>query len=362
MVDGVSSSGFIFPHQPSLKNRLIVEIIDKTKLEMKKFTNEELLDVLPPSLRESKELTTKQKVVLGQLVIYSGLKVVEKDGYFYRSNKDLCSDCDIQEKTLITAVNRLVMLGFIERKCGSRKDGASLYRLNQKLIADYCRKSVDDNCKKEIDDNSNDYSKLITAMHVRITELEITVKRLVEMITVIEGGNYSTDTDKESDIEIEKDILNNNILNKDSSLNNIEETESRKELEIDESKKNDIESELKIAESPSEVETSNEEQTFIPTAKDKEELKRWNELINPYLLKVQSATSNAELSTIQSKLIQAVNGQYDEWGYPNESVSTYLNERISDYFTSRVKDIESMHSEQINKQLEQLSQYASFYC
>lgn len=323
---------------------------------MVNYTNEELLDVLPPSLRESKELTTKQKVVLGQLVIYNGLEIVKKDGYFYRSNKDLCNDCDIQEKTLIAAVNKLVMLGFIERKCGSRKDGASLYRLNQKLIADYCRMSVDDNCKKEIEDNS----KILTAMHVRITELELTVKRLVERITVIEGRNYSTETEIDKELEKEKE-LNNNILNKNSLYNNIEETEKTKELEIAESEKDFIESELEIAESPSEVETSNEDQTFIPTAKDKEELKRWNELINPYLLKVQSATSNAELSTIQSKLIQALNDQYGEWGYPNESVSTYLNERISDYFTSRVKDIEEMHSEQITKQLEQLSRYASYY-
>ena len=327
---------------------------------MVNYTNEELLDVLPPSLRESKELTTKQKVVLGQLVIYNGLEIVKKDGYFYRSNKDLCNDCDIQEKTLIAAVNKLVMLGFIERKCGSRKDGASLYRLNQKLIADYCRMSVDDNCKKEIEDNSNDYSKILTAMHVRITELELTVKRLVERITVIEGKNYSTETEIDKELDKEKEI-NNNILNKNSLYNSIEETESTKELEKAESEKDFIESELEIAESPSEVETSNEEQTTIPTAKDKEELKRWNELINPYLLKVQTATSNAELNTIQSKLIQAVNDQYGEWGYPNESVSTYLNERISDYFTSRVKDIEEMHSEQITKQLEQLSRYASYY-
>lgn len=325
---------------------------------MEKLTNEELLDVLPFSLRESKELTTKQKVVLGQLVVYNGLEIVKKEGYFFRSNKDLCSDCDVQEKTLITALNKLVMLGFIERKSGSRKDGASLYRINQKLITDYCRMSVDDNCKKDIEDNSNDYSKILTAMHVRITELELTVKRLVERITVIEGKNYSTETDKELDKEKE---LNNNILNKNSLYNNIEETESTQELEITESEKDLAESELEIALSPSEDETSNEEQTFIPTAKDKEELKRWNELINPYLLKVQSASSKEELVTIQSKLIQAVNDKYDEWGYASETVSKYLNERISDYFNSRVKDIEDMHSDQVNKQLEQQSRYALYY-
>lgn len=95
---------------------------------MEKYTNEELLDVLDSSLRESKELTPKQKAVLGQLYIYDGLNKKDKDGYFYRSNKDLCNDCDIkEEKTLIAAVRKLVLLGFIDTVRGSRKDGASLY-------------------------------------------------------------------------------------------------------------------------------------------------------------------------------------------------------------------------------------------
>ena len=73
---------------------------------MEKFTNEELLEVLHPQLKETKELTTKQKVVLGQLIIYNGLDKKNSEGYFFRSNKDLTNDCDIQEKTLITAINK----------------------------------------------------------------------------------------------------------------------------------------------------------------------------------------------------------------------------------------------------------------
>ena len=41
---------------------------------MERFTNEELLEVLPVALRETKELTSKQKVVLAQLSVYNGLK------------------------------------------------------------------------------------------------------------------------------------------------------------------------------------------------------------------------------------------------------------------------------------------------
>ena len=152
------------------------KIITQNQTKMEKYTNEELLEVLPSSVRETKELTSKQKVVLGQLIVYNGLEVVKKDGYFYRSNKDLCNDCEIQEKTLIAAVRKLESLGFIERKKGARTTGASEYRVNEKLIGDYC--------KTPIEDYSNDYSKQIVEMTDKIRELEITVKRLVERITV----------------------------------------------------------------------------------------------------------------------------------------------------------------------------------
>ena len=118
-------------------------IITQNQTIMEKYTNEELLDVLGSCLRESKELTPKQKAVLGQLYVYDGLNKKDKDGYFYRSNKDLCNDCDIkEEKTLIAAVRKLVLLGFIDTVRGSRKDGASLYRINRKVIDDYCKTPV----------------------------------------------------------------------------------------------------------------------------------------------------------------------------------------------------------------------------
>ena len=172
---------------------------------MEKYTNEELLEVLPSSVKETKELTSKQKVVLGQLCVYNGLEIAKKDGYFYRSNKDLCDDCDIKsEHTLIAATRKLEMLGFIDRKKGSRGTGASEYRINEKLIGDYCKTNTancSDNCSVKLAEMTN-----------RIKELENTVKILVEKIAVIEGRNCSTD--KELDKDIDKDIeINNNILN-----------------------------------------------------------------------------------------------------------------------------------------------------
>ena len=295
---------------------------------MVKYTNEELLEILPPSLRESKELTTKQKVVLGQLVIYNGLEIVKKDGYFYRSNKDLCEDCDIQEKTLIAAVNKLVMLGFIERKSGSRKDGASLYRINQKLIADYCRTPIDDNCKKETDNYSNDYSKQIVEMTNRIKELEITVKRLVERITVIEGKDYSTEEDIDKELDKEKNI---NILNNNFLYNNIEETEDTKELEIAESGENFTESQLVLTESLAETPIEVEE-THIPS--EDEQYQQWLQVLTPYLKELETVKTLGQFNKIKDKLAQVGNEYLDN----HEETSSTAVERMNKTLGSALRD------------------------
>ena len=295
---------------------------------MVKYTNEELLEILPPSLRESKELTTKQKVVLGQLVIYNGLEIVKKDGYFYRSNKDLSKDCDIEERTLITAVNKLVMLGFIERERGSRKDGASMYRINQKMIADYCRTPIDDNCKKETDNYSNDYSKQIVEMTNRIKELEITVKRLVERITVIEGKNYSTEEDIDKELDKEKNI---NILNNNFLYNNIEETEDTKELEIAESGENFTETQLVLTESLAETPIEVEE-THIPS--EDEQYQQWLQVLTPYLKELETVKTLGQFNKIKDKLAQVGNEYLDN----HEETSSTAVERMNKTLGSALRD------------------------
>ena len=295
---------------------------------MIKYTNEELLEILPPSLRESKELTTKQKVVLGQLVIYNGLEIVKKDGYFYRSNKDLSKDCDIEERTLITAVNKLVMLGFIERERGSRKDGASMYRINQKMIADYCRTPIDDNCKKETDNYSNDYSKQIVEMTNRIKELEITVKRLVERITVIEGKDYSTEEDIDKELDKEKNI---NILNNNFLYNNIEETEDTKELEIAESGENFTESQLVLTESLAEKPIEIEE-IYIPS--EDEQYQQWLQVLTPYLKELETVKTLGHFNKIKDKLAQVGNEYLDN----HEETSSTAVERMNKTLGSALRD------------------------
>ena len=316
---------------------------------MVNYTNEELLEVLPPSLRESKELTTKQKVVLGQLVIYNGLEIVKKDGYFYRSNKDLCNDCDVQEKTLIAAVRKLETLRFIERKKGARTSGASEYHVNEKLIGDYC--------KNEIEDYSNDYSKQIAEMTSRIKELENTVKMLVDRITVIEGKNYSTDTDIDKELDIEIDI-NNNILNNNSLNNILEESESCKELDSSEGGENLTVSQLVLTESQAssqieglsqaslvtdstdveESHTSTEdesmsvEQQMIPT--EDEQYQQWLQVLNPYLKELKNAKTLEQLQFIKTRL-KRVGSDYLDC---HEETSPTVIEKMNKVVGSALRD------------------------
>lgn len=307
---------------------------------MEKYTNEELLDVLDSSLRESKELTPKQKAVLGQLYIYDGLNKKDKDGYFYRSNKDLCNDCDIkEEKTLIAAVRKLVLLGFIDTVRGSRKDGASLYRLNRKVIDDYC--------KTPVKEYSNDYSKQIVEMSNRIRELEITVKKLVERITVIEGKNYSTDTDIEKELELDNEKCNN-ILNNNFNNNILEKTVSIKELEKEESYK-PTEFQLVLEDSLVSVPVEEESQvtpdtdsievetTHIPT--EEEQFQEWLQVTAPYLKELESFKTQVQLEYMWKKLAQVGREYLDNHEETSPNVIQRMNKTVCSAFRNKKEEI-----------------------
>lgn len=303
------------------------KIITQNQRVMEKYTNEELLEVLPSSVKETKELTSKQKVVLGQLCVYNGLEIAKKDGYFYRSNKDLCDDCDIKsEHTLIAATRKLEMLGFIDRKKGSRGTGASEYRINEKLIGDYC-KTYTANC-------SDNCSVKLAEMTTRIKELENTVKILVEKIAVIEGRNCSTD--KDIDKELDKDIeINNNILN-----NILEETDSTKELEKEERTENFTESQLVLTESlasspltdSTDTHTSTEdesipmEQQTIPT--EDEQFQQWLQVINPHLEQLENVQTLAQFEIIKNRLKESGAEYLDNNDYTSSTVIERMNRTV----------------------------------
>ena len=308
------------------------KIITQNQRVMEKYTNEELLEVLPSSVKETKELTSKQKVVLGQLCVYNGLEIAKKDGYFYRSNKDLCDDCDIKsEHTLIAATRKLEMLGFIDRKKGSRGTGASEYRINEKLIGDYCKTNTancSDNCSVKLAEMTN-----------RIKELENTVKILVEKIAVIEGRNCSTD--KDIDKELDKDIeINNNILNNNSLNNILEETDSTKELEKKERKENFTESQLVLTESlasspltdSTDTHTSTEdesipmEQQTIPT--EDEQFQQWLQVINPHLEQLENVQTLAQFEIIKNRLKESGAEYLDSHDYTSSTVIERMNRTV----------------------------------
>lgn len=323
----VSSSGFV-SFQPLSKNHLVKKITTQNQRVMEKYTNEELLEVLPSSVKETKELTSKQKVVLGQLCVYNGLEIAKKDGYFYRSNKDLCDDCDIKsEHTLIAATRKLEMLGFIDRKKGSRGTGASEYRINEKLIGDYCKTNTancSDNCSVKLAEMTN-----------RIKELENTVKILVEKIAVIEGRNCSTDKELDKDIEINNNILNNNSLN-----NILEEADSTKKLEKEERIENFTESQLILTESlasspltdSTDTHTSTEdesipmEQQTIPT--EDEQFQQWLQVVNPYLEQLESVQTLAQFEIIKNRLKESGTEYLNNNDYTSSTVIERMNRTV----------------------------------
>ena len=203
--------------------------------QKEKFSEEDLISMLPTNLAETNELTLKQKLVLGQLLIYNGLDVVKTNGYFYRSNKDLCADCGIQEKTLIAALRKLESFGYIKRKSGDRKSGASEYLIDENLIFNYCNTAKPNYSNDYSNNYSIDYSNQIAEMSFKIRKLEEVVKNLEKKITVIEArdycntsnenysNNYSTDTetDTESDTETDKEKFKKE---KNTKKKNVEET------------------------------------------------------------------------------------------------------------------------------------------
>lgn len=168
---------------------------------MEKFTENELLEVLPTTVRKGKELTKKQKMVLGQLIMYNSLDQSKNNGYFYRSNKDFCNDLGIETHTLLSALRKLEDMGFIERNKGSRGLGASEYVLHTERLNEG-RKNIEANY-------TQNYTVLLERMSDRIRALEERVQFLMDKITPNAEGNYTSDTDTEKELELEYKNLNN---------------------------------------------------------------------------------------------------------------------------------------------------------
>ena len=96
---------------------------------MEKCNPNSLIKLLPCELQQSTELTKKWKVMLGRLHMLQGLEKKDENGFFFRSNKDLCNDCGVSKQTLTIGIRKFVQLGLIQTKRGGLNKGASLYKV-----------------------------------------------------------------------------------------------------------------------------------------------------------------------------------------------------------------------------------------
>ena len=172
-------------------------------------------------------------------MLLNGTDFAKNEGYLFRTNQALKEDTGIKsEKTIIAAVNKLIELGFIERKAGQRKS-ASEYRLNTVKIQEY---TVKIHCKNTVKNYSNklqykeentvkNYSNKLQYNNdeilLIINELQNTVKKLQYKITVIEDEllqyknysikNYSENKNYSTDIDIDKEIESETNDNNDNT-------------------------------------------------------------------------------------------------------------------------------------------------
>ena len=212
-----------------------------------KFTDEqkEVLALLPKYVKESNELTDAAKLILANLMLLNGTDFAKNEGYLFRTNQALKEDTGIKsEKTIIAAVNKLIELGFIERKAGQRKS-ASEYRLNTVKIQEY---TVKIHCKNTVKNYSNKLQYNNDEILLIINELQNTVNKLQYKITVIEdellqyknysikkyseNKNYSTDIDIDKEIESETNDNNDNTEEYNIKDQNEKEIITEDNLEI----------------------------------------------------------------------------------------------------------------------------------
>lgn len=331
---------------------------------MERFTNEELLEVLPVALRETKELTSKQKVVLAQLSVYNGLNQKDSEGFFFRSNKDLAADCGIEEKTVITAIRKLVMLGLIVTKRGSRRTGASYYKVLEDKLNDYC--------KNNTVNYSDNYSNNIAGIADRIKELEITVKNLNKNYS----KDYSTDIEKDIEIDKELDIIIYNILkyiNKKTLINKLnsilEESVREKELEEKEAEVAMQESQSVEEETIPEQDTTtastpveNESQvTPAVTSTDEEHTpaeeqpipieeeiyKGWIQHLEPLLTEYDNTSSVSELDGLKDKTVRSMQEYRTVHQIGNEGIQWKVAGVIAERYSTHKFRIESKNNKML---------------
>lgn len=200
----------------------------------------ELVALLPKHLRESSELKSAAKLILGDLMFLNNRDFAKENGFVFRTNQDLMKDTGIKcEGTLIKALAKLEIKGFINRTSGKRGK-ASEYRLNMEKIKDKHTvneiHSNNENSNHSVSDSNHSKtetdvmnSRLERIENLLSTKLDTIIEILQkihydnnEVITMINGlnrnsnhsvsvSNHSTDKETESHKESSNNILHMDI-------------------------------------------------------------------------------------------------------------------------------------------------------
>lgn len=250
----------------------------------------EFFEYLPNFVKDTKDLTLGSKNVLAALMFLNNKEFSKENGFFYRSNRDLCKDAEVCEHTLIKSLSQLEVMGFIERKVGKRGSGASEYKINNDFLnglkVDFNKffgNAVNEErikvegftakCSKECSNKS------AVIENKKCSNQNTDKQRDFEESAVISAvKKCSTDTDIDTEVDIDIiNKLNNNIIELNKNLKEIINL-------IKEKENNKINFIIKEKESEAlqtvEVEETEENEILIPIEKENlEDTKEINESV-----------------------------------------------------------------------------------
>lgn len=151
-------------------------------------------EILNDELKNDKRLTTNMKLVLAQAILYSGLEKNKSIGEFFRSNKDFAKDTGLQISTFRFVLQKLIKLGFIQRKIGKRGEGASVYKLEEsyaKLNPFYQVEKVTAPRIQITEDEGNFINKLPSDSRQQTTEYRVEIKEEEKYENPLDGFSTS---------------------------------------------------------------------------------------------------------------------------------------------------------------------------
>lgn len=141
----------------------------------------ELIALLPKAIRQSKDFTNAQKLVLGNIIEWYGTEFSKRNDYMYRSDDEMMSDTGIKDRNTIRRAIRLwEEEGLITVMRGYRSKGdikATEYCLTEKY---YQIRGVNKGVNKPLEgvNSENDLKLQVEAMQQEIRELREEVQFL----------------------------------------------------------------------------------------------------------------------------------------------------------------------------------------